>query len=252
VSDYVTLLGAETVQHAASSMSASAETMRSAASTIYDSNFRLSQILDEYVTRFERAVEQLIAALPPTSSQTPSASSSAVAESASISNSATPPEANSVEGQPLADGEPVSAQGLPAHLMCGFVKSDLSRCGLTKERLAGSRDFTPTAVHARCPLTTDDIGWCGTDTCHAFVPPVAEVKPPCVQTKNRYRFPLPQGFDCDTYDDTDTDDYHALPTACAGMPEFCWHHEYLAASMHANASTDFCNLNLGDVPEVSA
>jgi HPt (histidine-containing phosphotransfer) domain-containing protein len=60
---YVTLLGAETVERAAHSIHSSAETMRCAATTIYDAANRLQQVLDDHATRIERAVEQLTDAL---------------------------------------------------------------------------------------------------------------------------------------------------------------------------------------------
>lgn len=63
MSDYVTLLGTERVESAARTMSAAADRMAQAASSIYESNVRLQQILEEHTLRFERAIETLVECL---------------------------------------------------------------------------------------------------------------------------------------------------------------------------------------------
>jgi hypothetical protein len=57
MSDYITLLGAEDVTRAASSMRSSAEDMLRAASIISESNQRLITELTELTTRCEVAIE---------------------------------------------------------------------------------------------------------------------------------------------------------------------------------------------------
>lgn len=54
---YVTLLGAEQVQSAANTMSSAADRMQSAASSIDDAVCRHRDILDEWINRFERAMQ---------------------------------------------------------------------------------------------------------------------------------------------------------------------------------------------------
>lgn len=122
VTEYVTLLGAERVQDAARTIFSAADRMSSAASAMYDAGNRLSQILDEHVTRFERATEQLIAALSQNTLQP------TVAAAASPT-SATPPgpsvEANPVVSMDVAtgpdQGESEITQASPTHPMCEFV-----------------------------------------------------------------------------------------------------------------------------------
>lgn len=54
MSDYVTLLGAETVQHAAHSMREAADQMKRAAAEMNDVFFRHQQFLDEWLRTFEK------------------------------------------------------------------------------------------------------------------------------------------------------------------------------------------------------
>lgn len=56
--DYVTLLGAEQVQSAASTMRGAADEMRSAASCISDALDTHRRAMDEWLERFERIITQ--------------------------------------------------------------------------------------------------------------------------------------------------------------------------------------------------
>ena len=62
--EYVTLLGAEEVGRAASSMREAAAQMSSAASSIDWANQQQRQFMDDWLVRFEAAVAALTAALP--------------------------------------------------------------------------------------------------------------------------------------------------------------------------------------------
>lgn len=57
---YVTLLGAEQVQSAASTMSHAAGEMKRAADQIDDALRRHSQFLEDWITRFEATVTRLL------------------------------------------------------------------------------------------------------------------------------------------------------------------------------------------------
>jgi hypothetical protein len=57
--DYVTLLGAEQVQSAANTMSHAADEMKRAANMIDDSLRSQRDFLDDWMLRFEAAVEKL-------------------------------------------------------------------------------------------------------------------------------------------------------------------------------------------------
>lgn len=58
MSEYIHLIGAETVQNAANSMRSSADTMQSAANSISESVYTLLRGLDEFATRMENLKEQ--------------------------------------------------------------------------------------------------------------------------------------------------------------------------------------------------
>lgn len=122
----------------------------------------------EQVTRFERAAEQLIAALPPNTPQP------AVAESAASPTSATPPalsveaELSSVaiglaaEPSLLADGEPEIAQASSAHSACGRIQEENGRlCGEPEANF----------IHTICG-EAGSTDFCNTAWCHEFVPAV--------------------------------------------------------------------------------
>ena len=53
---YVTLIGTEQVQNAAHTMSSAAEQMSRAASSIHETMWRHQQFMDEWLLRFERAI----------------------------------------------------------------------------------------------------------------------------------------------------------------------------------------------------
>ena len=58
MADYITLLGAEQVQSAASSMSSSASEMRSAAGTISEAMYTQRQFMDDWLTRLAQVLEE--------------------------------------------------------------------------------------------------------------------------------------------------------------------------------------------------
>lgn len=57
MADYITLVGADQVQSAAGTMRGAAEEMRRAASQIDDALSRHQRFLDDWIMRFESAVE---------------------------------------------------------------------------------------------------------------------------------------------------------------------------------------------------
>lgn len=57
--DYITLMGAEAVQRAGSTIRQAAGTMQTAANSIYDSLDRHQRFLDDWLARFEAAVNKL-------------------------------------------------------------------------------------------------------------------------------------------------------------------------------------------------
>lgn len=59
MSDYITLLGAEQVQHAARSIQAAAEEMARAASYSDETARQQRQFMDDWLQRFEQAIEKL-------------------------------------------------------------------------------------------------------------------------------------------------------------------------------------------------
>lgn len=59
MAEYMHLVGAEGVSHAASTMSSAASDMRSAASSIQDAFFQHQQFLNDWLTRLEAALENL-------------------------------------------------------------------------------------------------------------------------------------------------------------------------------------------------
>lgn len=67
MADYVTLLGAEDVRSAANTMSRAADTMRSAASNFDSTMDRHQRFMDEWMTRFESAIDRMLvgSATPP-------------------------------------------------------------------------------------------------------------------------------------------------------------------------------------------
>lgn len=64
MSEYVTLLGAEDVRHAGNAMRSAADDMRNAASTIDTALFQQRQFMDDWLQRFEAAIEKLSAIIP--------------------------------------------------------------------------------------------------------------------------------------------------------------------------------------------
>lgn len=58
MSQYITLLGAEQVQSAASTMSGAAEQMSRAASSISDTMWRHQQFMDEWLQRLSTLLEE--------------------------------------------------------------------------------------------------------------------------------------------------------------------------------------------------
>ena len=61
MAEYITLLGAEDVRAAGSSMKSAAETIRQAAGSLEDSLFRHRQFMDEWMCRLETLKEEIIA-----------------------------------------------------------------------------------------------------------------------------------------------------------------------------------------------
>ena len=57
---YVTLLGAEDVQRAGNTMCAAADRMQFAANSISDTADRQQRYMEEWMERFERAVDKLV------------------------------------------------------------------------------------------------------------------------------------------------------------------------------------------------
>lgn len=58
--DYVTLLGAESVQRAGSTIRSAAGTMQQAANNMYDAFDRHQRFLDDWLARFEAVVDKLV------------------------------------------------------------------------------------------------------------------------------------------------------------------------------------------------
>lgn len=59
MAEYVTLMGADDVRNAGHRMSGAADTMRSAAGNIDDALRRHQQFMDDWLQRFEAAIEKL-------------------------------------------------------------------------------------------------------------------------------------------------------------------------------------------------
>jgi len=58
--DYVTLLGSEDVQRAGRNISSAAGDIQSAANSMADAQYRQQQYMEEWIGRFEVAVEKLV------------------------------------------------------------------------------------------------------------------------------------------------------------------------------------------------
>lgn len=59
---YITLIGAEDVARAGHTISSAADQMQSAASNMHDIVYRQQQYLEEWIGRFEEAVDKLVKA----------------------------------------------------------------------------------------------------------------------------------------------------------------------------------------------
>lgn len=64
MADYITLMGVDDVRSAGNRMSSAADTMRTAAGQIDESLRRHEQFLDDWLQRFETAIQSQTAAAP--------------------------------------------------------------------------------------------------------------------------------------------------------------------------------------------